>query len=194
MKKFILYSLFFCPLTTSLLNASEILGTVTGNLRKLADSVVYIEKIEGQIFSPSKIPVALSQEGMKFTPHVLPIIVGSTVEFLNQDDVLHNVFSPGKLERFNLGTYSRGTKKVMTFKKPGIVLILCNIHHEMSAFIVVLETPYFAITDIDGKFSIKDVPPGNYTLAVWNEDFKSQVIEVEVSDHGLASIDFLLKH
>ena len=175
------------------INASEIQGTVLRHVKGLANSVVYIKKIEGQTFTPPDNAVVLDQIGLKFIPHVLPILAGTTVEFPNQDDVLHNVFSPGRLEKFNLGTYPIGTNKTRHFPEPGIVLLLCNLHHEMSAFIIVVETPYYAVTDIDGKYTIKNVPPGKYLLAAWYEDVNERVKEIEVPDQGLITIDFLMK-
>lgn len=87
----------------------------------------------------------MDQKGLTFVPHVLPILVGTTVDFKNSDDVLHNVFTPSKAgDRFDLGTWGKGQMKSFTFKKPGEVVILCNVHPEMEAYIVVVETPYFA--------------------------------------------------
>lgn len=177
----------------SSINASEIHGTVASSVGKLTNAVVYIEKIEGKSFLPPKEPVVLNQTGLKFVPHILPVIVGTAVSFPNGDVVMHNVFSPGYTKKFNLGTYPPGSSKIRKFEGPGVVLLLCNIHHEMSAFIVVVETPYLAVTDQNGNYVIKDVPPGKYKLTVWHEQMKPQVKEIEAPNQGIITINFLMK-
>lgn len=192
MKNLFLF-LFSGVLFFSTINASEIEGVVSSQSEKLENAVVYIKKIEGNKFLPPKEPVVLNQTGLRFVPHVLPVIVGTTVKFPNEDVVLHNVFSPVYINRFNLGTYIQGSSKTMNFNKPGVALLLCNIHHEMSAFIVVVETPYFAVTDRNGNYKISNVPPGKYELAVWHEEMKPQIKEIKTSDKGIIIINFMMK-
>jgi len=107
------------------------------------------------------------------------VIVGTTVAFPNSDEIRHNVFSPGP-PRFDLGTYPQKTTKFHLFDTPGVWTLLCNVHAEMSAYVVVTETPYFARTDKDGRFVLKDVPPGTYTLKVWHEKTKPASLPIEV--------------
>jgi hypothetical protein len=121
------------------------------------------------------------------------VIVGTAVHFTNEDVGLHNVFSPTKIYRFNLGTYQQDSNKTVKFNIPGVALILCNIHHEMSAFIIVVETPYFAVTDGNGNYKISNVPPGKYELAVWHEEMKPQIKEIKTSDKGIIIINFMMK-
>src|SRR5256885_13468033 len=97
-----------------------------------------------------------------FTPPVLPIMQGTTVEFPNDDPIFHNVFSLSKTKPFDLGLYKRGTNKSVTFDQPGLVKVYCNIHEKMIGYIAVLENPYFTLTDKEGKFKIADVPPGKH--------------------------------
>ena len=171
--------------------AGEIAGTV--NLgRDNSNAAVYIERIQGKTFpAPAQKP-KMDQKQMVFIPHVLPILLGTTVEFHNSDTVLHNVFSPSPAaDKINLGTWAAGIVKTYTFKKPGIVVVLCNVHPEMSAYIVAVETPFFDVTDKDGKFSIKDVPAGNYTLVVWHEKLRKNMTQsVTVPEKGSVQAAF----
>src|ERR1044071_9197914 len=133
-----------------------------------SDAVVYIDKIPGKRYAALSGQAVLDQVNLKFVPHVLPVLAGTTVAFPNSDEVRHNVFSPGP-PRFDLGTYPQNKTTHHLFDKPGVWTMLCNVHAEMSAYVVVTETPYFARTEKDGKFILKDVPPGKYTLKVWHE-------------------------
>ncbi len=109
------------------------------------------------------------QKNKTFTPHVLAIPVGSTVDFPNFDPIFHNAFSSYNGQIFDVGLYPPGTNRAVQFSRPGIVRVFCNIHSTMSAVIAVLETPWFAVTRRDGAFNIADVPPGVYTLHVFHE-------------------------
>ena len=162
--------------------ASNIEGQVVVNsARDNGNAVVYIDKIPGKRFMPPSSPITLDQVNLTFVPHVLPVIVGATVAFPNSDEIRHNVFSPGP-PRFDLGTYPQKTTKYYLFDKPGVWTMLCNVHAEMSAYVVVVETPYFARTEKDGRFVLKDVPPGKYTLKVWHEKAKPTTLAVEVGE------------
>jgi len=153
-------------------------------LRDSRDAVVYLENVPGQFAAPKQ-PPEIDQLKMVFIPHVLPVVVGTTVRFLNSDPVLHNVFTPSKAgNKFNLGTWPKGEAKTYTFDKPGDVRLLCNVHPEMEAWVVVLPNPYFAKTGPDGSYSIANVPAGKYTLKVWHEKLKSPPQEVEVPANG----------
>lgn len=168
--------------------ASNIEGQVVVNsARDNANAVVYIDKIPGKRFMPPANPVPLDQLNLTFVPHILPVIVGATVAFPNSDEIRHNVFSPGP-PRFDLGTYPQKTTKFYLFDKPGVWTMLCNVHAEMSAYVVVVETPYFARTEKDGRFVLKDVPPGKYTLKVWHEKAKPATLAVEVGENPTLNI------
>jgi plastocyanin len=162
--------------------ASNIEGqVVVSSARDNGNAIVYIDKIAGKRFTPPSAPIPLDQVNLTFTPHVLPVIVGATVAFPNSDEIRHNVFSPGP-PRFDLGTYPQKTTKYYLFDKPGVWTLLCNVHAEMSAYVVVVETPYFARTEKDGRFVLKDVPPGKYTLKVWHEKAKPATVVVDVAE------------
>jgi len=171
-------------------------GTITGTIkvkgvRDAGDIVVFLEKVEG-VFIPSEEKPVLDQKNMIFIPHILPVLVGTTVKFPNSDNVTHNVFSPSPTKKFNLGTYASGVVRELTFDTPGVIAVLCNVHAEMSAFIVVLGNPFFALTGPDGKFTINNVPAGAYKIITWHEKLKEQEQEVTVSSNKTVIVNFNL--
>jgi plastocyanin len=172
-------------------------GTVNGKvqckgMKDSRDAVVYLENVPGQ-FPPSKQTPEIDQLKMVFIPHVLPVLVGTAVRFLNSDPVMHNVFTPSKVgNRFNLGSWPKGQAKNYTFDKVGEVRLLCNVHPEMEAWVIVLSNPYFAKTGPDGSYSIPDVPAGKYPLKVWHEKLKFAPREIEVPASGAVTGSLLL--
>ena len=133
----------------------------------------------------------MSQKNLVFTPHILPILKGTTVDFTNDDTVAHNVFSPpGAAKIFNLGIYGPGVKKTVTFDTLGEVPLLCVLHPEMLAYVIVLQNPYFALTDTTGTFQIKNVPPGTYQLKVWDEKLQGSSQQVVVTAGKATTVDF----
>ena len=171
-------------------------GTVTGSvtaagLRTNGDVVISLQAPGLKLYPPAK-PVGMDQRGMLFIPHVLPVVTGTTVKFLNSDAVGHNVFSPeGK---YNLGTWPQGETKDQKFDKPGVYTQLCRVHSEMEAYVVVLDTPYFTTTDKTGAFQIKNVPPGTYTLVAWSEKLKSVKQPLTVEAGKPATVNLVLNH
>lgn len=133
------------------------------------DVLVYFESEAGKPAEAPQEPYVLTMVRKEFTPRNLVVPVGSTVRFPNEDTILHNVFSVSGENRFDLGLYRQGEGKSATFEHPGIVRIFCNVHHEMVAHIVVVETPHFARVGVDGSFRIEGVPPGPGTLIAWFE-------------------------
>lgn len=124
------------------------------------------ELSQGQFSVPSQHGV-LNQKGLKFHPQVLPILVGTTVDFPNEDNLFHNVFSYSKPGEFDLGRYPMGDSRSVMFDKTGVVRVYCDIHSDMNATILVLDNPYFTVPDDDGTFTISNVPAGKYTLNLW---------------------------
>ncbi len=171
--------------------AGDIDGKVTG---MKGHSVVYVATIAGKTFPAPKERPVMDQKGLMFSPHIMIVQQGTTVDFLNSDTVQHNVFwtaiGADKKAAHNLGTWPKGDKRAFTFAKPGVVPVLCNVHPDMAGYIIVSPTPYFAETDESGSYKIKDVPDGSYTLAVWHEGAKNQSKPVTVS--GGAKADFTL--
>jgi len=176
---------------------TEVTGQIMGTVRargakNLGDIVVYIEKVEGQFQSP-KTPVLIDQVKRAYVPHVLAVVVGTEIEFLNSDHELHNVHArQNKTQLFNVGIPpQRKARRIL--KEEGVVTLLCDIHPEMSAYIVVLQNPYLARPDEKGNYAIGNVPPGTYTLRAWHEKLKAQTMEVKVPEGGKVTADFELK-
>jgi plastocyanin len=170
-------------------------GTITGKVSGAkSESVVYVDVIAGKTFPAPTTNTVMDQKGLMFAPHVVVVQQGATVDFLNSDSVAHNVFwtaiSGNKKLGHNLGTWPKGEKRSFKFDNPGVVPLLCNVHPEMAAYVVVSPTPYFATTDKSGAYKIENVPDGSYTVTAWNEGTKNQSKPVTVSGDGKA--DFTL--
>ena len=174
-------------------------GTITGTVkcrrvRHSGDTVVYIEKVGDNKYDAPAEHGIVDQVNLVFLPHVLAVQKGTTVDFPNNDQVRHNVFSPPDCcNQFNLGTYDVGASKPVTFDKSCEVPLLCNVHAEMSAYVVVFDNPYFAVTAKDGRFTINNVPPGTYKLKTWHEKLKSVEQDVTVAGGKTVEADFVLK-
>jgi plastocyanin len=173
-------------------------GTIQGTVKATglasnADAVVYIQQAPGTA-SPGT-PVEMDQRKMQFIPHVLPVVAGTTVKFLNSDPTPHNVFSPDG-EKYNLGTWPQGQTKDHAFAKcakaPCVYVQLCRVHPEMEGYVVVLQNPFFATTSKDGQYKIDNVPPGTYSVAVWHAKGKSPPKPVTVDATKPAVVDFTL--
>jgi plastocyanin len=167
------------------------------NYAEMHDFAVYIEGATGtKPVVPDKpvqvITKRVLQQGAIFTPHILPVLVGTTVEWPNNDKILHNVFSFSEAKPFDLGLYKEPDVGRVTFDKPGRVDVFCSIHTRMSCVILVLENPYFATTNDKGWYSIANVPPGTYKLKAWHERLPSQTQEIVVPEHGEVKVDFAL--
>ena len=177
-------------LVSSCLLAGDIHGRVScAGESDSANAVVYVAKLPAKAFPAPKEHATIDQTGRVFQPHVLSVLVGTTVDFANSDPYLHNVFSPEACaDKFNLGTFGKGEKKSHTFRKECFTPLLCIVHPEMEAFVAVLPTPYFAVTKPGGSYDIRDVPDGSYTLRVWHPKLKGN--EKSVSVHGATQADF----
>jgi plastocyanin len=188
-------SLMVVAVLLGALSVAATAGTISGKVSGVnGDSVVYVEAIAGKTFpAPTEKPV-IDQKGLKFQPNLVAVQQGTTVEFLNSDTVAHNAFwiSVGGNKKLghNLGTWPQGEKKAFKFDNAGAVPLLCNVHPEMSAYIIVAPTPYFAVTDQSGSYKIENVPDGSYTVTAWHEGAKKQSKPLAVSGEGKA--DFAL--
>jgi plastocyanin len=149
--------------------AGDIQGQLPDSLPK-GEMVVYVAKADGNFQAPNK-HALVDQKKMKFIPYLLPILVGTTVDFHNGDTVNHNVFSPDG-EGYNLGTFPPGESRSYTFKKTGVYTQLCSIHPEMEGFVIVLQNPYFAVSEQGKSFKIQNVPDGHYLIKVWGKKLK----------------------
>ena len=192
-----LICLIFTVLIAVPVFADENTGCLSGEVkvfraRRSSDVVVYLTDVQGTFKPPENNP-KMDQQNLIFIPHVLPVVVGTTIEFANSDNVKHNIYSPSKTKQFNLGTYGGDTVKQETFKKVGDIGLACNVHAEMSAYIIVLPNPFFAKTGNDGKFTIEKIPPGQYTLKTWHEKKRPYEQKVTVEAGKTAQIDIKLR-
>jgi plastocyanin len=165
------------------LRAGDIEGTVSAP--KPSDVVVFVEKAPGTFKSDH---AEMNQRNKVFIPYVLPVLQGTTVMFKNEDDLQHNVFGVGA-EEFNLGNWTRGITREHTFTKTGDVTVLCNVHQEMEGHILVLQNPYFARADAQGKYHIAGVPPGDYVVRAWYRG-KTKKADVKIPASGSVSANF----
>lgn len=173
--------------------AATIVGTVTWGPQHVSNAVVHIERAEGT-FPPPKEVAFMDQRKLTYVPHVLPILVGTTVNFTTYDKELHNVKAlQEKRTIFNFGMPPGAEPVPKTFRREGVVTLLCSRHEEMSAYILVLQNPFFALTDAAGKFTIKDVPPGSYTVRAWHEKLKPQSQEVALTEGQTVTVNFRMK-
>jgi plastocyanin len=167
----------------------EILNSEAGKSHESGNVVVWLTPESDAVKAPDQLTrkPRLDQRNKSFDPHVLVVPVGAVVAFPNHDPFFHNVFSLFEGKRFDLGLYEAGSSRDVHFNKPGISYIFCNIHPEMSAVVVALETPYYGISDPRGQVVIANVPSGKYTLRVWYESatpeaLKALTREVTVSE------------
>src|SRR5262249_176065 len=150
-------------------------------------SVVYLESAPRGAFEQVEAAHAvMDQKNETFVPHVLAITTGSTIDFRNSDHIFHNVFSLSKVARFDLGRYALGKSKAVRFDRPGLVRVFCDIHSHMSAFVLVFNHRFFAMTDTEGRYHIDNIPPGNYSVIAWNEGVSSDPKPVAVPDGSSA--------
>jgi plastocyanin len=187
--------LLFATLLIAAVPISSLAGSIEGKVSGVSGkSVVYVDTIPGKTFPPPTQHFLMGQQGLAFQPHILAIPVGSTVDFQNNDNVQHNIFWPSiggnKKLGHNLGTWPKGDKRSFKFDQAGVVSLLCNVHAEMSGFLVVSPTPYYAETDTSGAYKIDNVPDGKYSVVAWHEGAKQQTKPVDVAGTGKA--DFTL--
>ena len=159
----------------------------------VTDAVLYVEELPlgAKASHPTDKP-QLAQRGQAFEPRVVVVPAGGEVAFPNFDPIYHNVFSVSPAKRFDLGKYSRGGSRSVVFQKPGIVNVFCDIHSDMSAFIVVVPKSAWARPAADGHYAIEGLPAGRYKLQWWHPDFTGGSATVEVSADGETTRDVVL--
>lgn len=176
----------FVRLHAEPLPEADVAGTVRHPSVKKYPTLVYVESVDS--FKPGQPPktIVMDQKGKAFAPRLLPILAGAKVEFLNNDNFEHNVFSPDfppgeKAKRgqsyYDLGNWGKGLKRAFTFDRPGVYTQLCSLHPEMVGYVVALQNPYYAVADEEGKFRIAGVPTGAWKLKIWNERLKPKQLE-----------------
>lgn len=163
--------------------AGDIVGALS--VAKPDQAVVYVETVPGEFHGER---AKMDQQNKIFSPYVLPVVKGAVVEFQNGDSLVHNVFGVGA-EEFNLGNWTQGITREHTFNNPGEVTILCNVHPEMEAYILVLQNSYFAQPESSGKFQIAKVPPGEYVVKAWYRG-KTKKQTVKVPATGSVTVTF----
>ena len=196
----------------SVLSSAAMAGTIKGNvkargLRVPQNVVVYITKVSDSKLDLSATRFTVNQKNLSFLPELLVIPVGAEVAFPNNDQVDHNVFSLSRTKPFNFGNYGPGVTKTITFAKPGIVELRCDMHAEMAGHILVLKNVYFGITDKKGNFviqdrtyldkvgikNVKELPPGKYTVRTWHKKLKSSKKNIIVPANGELVLNLKLK-
>lgn len=174
-------------------------GAVTGSVSIEKDGAakadrsgvaVYLENAPAPKAAPER--RTIHQKDLMFSPRLLVIPTGTTVDFPNDDKVFHNVFSLSKGAKFDLGLYKSGTSKSVTFTEPAVIDVYCNIHPDMAAKIKVIDSSYYAVTGADGSFTIKNVPAGTYPIVGWQRYGKEFRGEVTVTKGGKAAVQIAL--
>ena len=189
--------LFGALFVAGIAQAGDVKGKVSAAGLKSAENIaVYIDAVPGKKFDAPVEHVSVDQRNLKFIPHSTIILRGTTADFLNSDQVAHNVYWPSingkKSLRHSLTIVSPNQRKSFQFNDLGTAQILCNIHPDMVAYLVIVPTPYFALTGNDGTFTIKNVPPGAYTLKTWSEDGKPTTQTITVTD-ATTSVELAVK-
>ena len=165
--------------TTTVRGRVEVAGRLSGKSKhaSIPETVVWLtpppaasgETTSALPAAPATPNLRLVQKNKSFDPHILVVPAGSMVEFPNRDPFFHNVFSLFEGKRFDLGLYEAGTSRMVRFDRPGISYIFCNIHPEMSAVVITITTPFYAISNSEGQLSLAGVPVGRYLLHIWSE-------------------------
>jgi plastocyanin len=179
-----LLTVTFAPATGGT-GPGEMHGMARAGTRPIVDAVVWLDAPGASTADDAPRPL-LDQRNLEFWPHVLAVRVGTTVKFPNNDRVFHNVFSFHDGKKFDLGVYPIGAVKYVTFDRAGVSRLFCNIHPNMAAYVVSVDSPYFAVSDAAGRFTLR-APAGRYTYHAWRAG--SQPVEGTVSIDGQASLN-----
>ncbi len=159
-------------------------------VNELTNVVVYLEAVKSPYPARPRTPRVVRQIHEAFVPRVLPVLVGDTVRFPNEDPFFHTVFSLSKARTFDLGRYATGDSKSVAFDRPGVVQVFCHIHSDMRATVLVLENPYYVSVDSTGRFALPDVPPGEYRLLAWHERIQPAVRQIRVEPGATRTVHF----
>jgi plastocyanin len=150
--------------------------------------VIGLEPLEGKGRRRTPKQRVMEQRNRQFAPRLLAVPVGSTVTFPNFDPLFHNVFSLSPAKAFDLGIYKNGETREVTFEKPGLIRLGCNLHANMSAYLVVVAAPHYAVTDAEGHFRFRSLAPGKYKVSAWTQDRSApltQVVEIREGENTL---------
>lgn len=167
--------------------------------KPVEDAVVFAISLPGGMELPPPIPVVIDQVDKEFYPYVTPVQIGAELSFPNNDEIRHHVYSFSPAKTFELPLYppGKGKEQTLIFDQAGVVVLGCNIHDWMKAYVYVLETPFFAKTDTDGKTSVSGLPPGDYELRIWHPRIKksseAQKQVVSVAQNSSEDIEFTIE-
>ena len=163
----------------------------------LRDAVIWIEgaalPARGVDAPAAGLAGQLAQKDQSFSPRVVPVVAGGTIDFPNRDAIYHNVFSVSPAKRFDLGKYGRGKSKSVRFDKPGVVKVYCDIHSNMEGFVIVVPNSWFARPADDGSFVLPEAPAGTYRLVAWHPDFGTKALSVTVEENETRSVEVALE-
>jgi plastocyanin len=169
-----------CPAAAAARGA-DLVGSAEVSGRPAQHAVVWLTGNAAPAETPQK--AVLDQRNLAFFPHVLAVRLGTTVEFPNNDKVFHNVFSFRDGKKFDLGMYPKGVVKRIVFDEPGLARLFCNIHPNMAAYVIAVDSAYFAVSDESGTFTISGVPPGTYTYHAWRPGAQTLTGSISVDGH-----------
>jgi plastocyanin len=157
--------------------------------------VVYLDQAPRAAFEePRPARATMDQRNERFVPHVLPVMVGTVVDFPNSDATYHNVFSLSRAKRFDLGRYASGNTKSVRMDRPGVIRVFCDIHSHMNAFVVVFNHPYHALTDDEGRYRLDNIPAGTYPVTAWHEGTARDTRSVTIPPGGgIVDLDLLVQ-
>lgn len=185
-------------IVASLSSVAGAQGAVTGRVSirerpgeattDMGNTVIYLLPKDARKLRVGPVKAAMAMSARQFSPRVRVVTPGSTVEYPNEDPFSHNIFSTAAGAAFDLGSYAGGTMKSTTFKKAGAFPVYCNIHAKMTAYVVVVPTPYAVVAGADGRWALPNVPAGSYQLHVWHERAPEVVQDVDVAPAGLADV------
>jgi plastocyanin len=179
------------PLATSAYGRRDVGPRATDAGSDTTHVIVFLAGVK-QSSSPAPTRVRIAQRNEQFVPSVAAVTTGSTIDFPNEDPYFHNVFSLSRAATFDLGRYRSGQSKARILPTPGIVKVFCHLHAQMSAAIMVLDHPWFAIPDSDGTFSIRGIPAGRHTIVAWHERIGERRDPVTITPGGTAQVSFTL--
>jgi plastocyanin len=174
-------------------------GTVRGRVemlenkgKKAGDLSEVVVWVEGPQVTPEPTTATITMAMKQFEPHLVVVPVGGSVVFPNMDPILHNAFSVSGKNRFDLQLYKKPQSRAQTFEHPGVVRVYCNIHPQMSAFVVVRDNPFWTQASHDGRFSIADVPAGRWVVKAWHPRAREISREVAVAEEGAVDLGLTL--
>lgn len=175
------------------LTSEEVVVNADGTLKNV---FVYIKSgLEGKTFEPPKTPVELDQTGCQYMPHVFGMMAKQPLKIKNADDTLHNIHAmPAKSKEFNVGQPNKGMETMRTFAEPEVMVkFKCDVHPWMSAYVGVLNHPFYSVTGENGTFAIKGLPAGEYEVVAWHEKYGEQTQKIKVGDGEAKTIEFKFK-